>query len=124
MSTRIITLTGRAPVEINEQHWPIIASVSGWVRAFPDPARQAQAEMQNQTPRYDLFVRRHIDDGRIIVSGRWSDYEVDVRHGQLLKDVDVAMQDTADVIRGIAEQCGIPEEFAHECIADLPPEVL
>ncbi|HMP03552.1 MAG TPA: hypothetical protein PKC45_13730 [Gemmatales bacterium] len=65
MSTRTITLTGRPPVNISEDAWPIVASAADkeW-----DNRYECQA---NEISRWHVTVRQH-DDGRAIVYATYS----------------------------------------------------
>jgi hypothetical protein len=116
--TRTITLTGRAPVKIKEDEWPIIAQGSD------DSCRNPQG-MQGQDYQYDKYsirARQHAD-GRAIVYGvldaatAWTGSD-DHRGGQLLDPG----ADIAAAIRDVGEECGLPDSVIRECIADLPAE--
>jgi hypothetical protein len=132
-----ITLTGKPPVKITKDEWPVIASADE--KEFDN-----QYEFQaNRTATWKLIVRQH-DDGRTIVyaihsystqfqgeSGR------DLRGGELLTVKDAMAEcvgDAAPIIDAIfrvaAEiESRMPEgqwstrifpRLAHECTADLP----
>lgn len=109
--TRVITLTGRAPVRIVEADWPLIARASdhdGYVASQADRT-------------WTLRVRQH-DDGRTIVYGVYSTSwqgERDEAAGELLD----AGEDIPAAIHRVAESCGC-ERLVAACIADLPAEVL
>ena len=113
---RIITLTGRAPVAIVEDAWPVIASDRGWT---------GQHECQ-ANEEWLIRVRQHAD-GRAIVyvvrdsgpGGMAIGYSGS-RGGALLS----AGSDLAAAIRSVGEHCGIPEAEIAGCIADLPAEEL
>lgn len=103
---RTITLTGRAPVRIAEDQWPIIASAKRF---------DGQVECQaNHTWR--LTVRQHTD-GRTIVYGVYdSCYPGEgARAGEVL----AAGKDIPESIYRVAEACNCTQ-CADDCIADLP----
>ncbi len=132
-----ITLTGRPPVKITKEEWPVIASAD-------EKEYDNQYEFQaNRTATWKLIVRQH-NDGRTIVyaihsyssqfqgeSGR------DLRGGEMITVADVTPEcvgDTAPVVEAIqrvAEEIearmpegqwstGVFPRLAHECTADLP----
>jgi hypothetical protein len=128
-----ITLTGRPPVKITKDEWPVIASADA--KEYDN-----QYEFQaNRTAAWKLIVRQH-EDGRAIVyaihnyssqyqgeSGR------DVRGGELIDagaDLPKAIDRVAEVIEarmpvddgsnGHHWGQGVFPRLAHECIADLP----
>ncbi len=116
MGTRVITMTGRPPVQIDETEWPIIAKASGH-----------DGEVEAQANRKGLVRVRQHADGRTIVYGvatsQFRD-ERDRRAGYLLASGHGQDHDyLAANIRDVAEAIGWPD-LAQECIADLPPEVL
>ena len=106
-----ITLTGRPPVKIAKDEWPIVASGDSWSGG----GCEAQA---NRT--YKIKVRQHAD-GRAIVYGvfnsQWQN-EDDRRGGELL----AAGEDIAAAIERVGDDCGITESAIRACIADLPAE--
>lgn len=133
MTTRTITLTGRPPVKIDEDQWPVIASASAH-------DYDGQYDFQaNEHSRWWLVVRRH-SDGRSIVYAKYAhttawrgrrDY--DTRAGKLLPQGS-SDQDVCDTIREVADEISTSEhqgedaarwtELAAECIADMPAETL
>ena len=124
---RTITLTGRAPVTIREDRWPIIAKAHGNSNptgAEQDPARHSQAVHRGELDIYHLIVRQHAD-GRTIVyaildgAGAWTGTE-DRRGGELLEPG----ADIATAILRVGVDVGIPRDVIRECIADLPAEDL
>lgn len=122
--TRTITLTGRRPVKIVEDQWPVIASATGDSYRGNDYARHNQAAGQGELDEYRLTVRQHAD-GRAIVYGvfagasAWTGNE-SRRGGQLLD----AGDDLADAIRRVGEDCNLPDTVIRECVADLPAETI
>jgi len=123
---RTISLTDRAPVRIDEDLWPVVATASDGVR------------MRNGTPlpdyeqaEWSLHVRQHAD-GRVLVYGGarapsrgWPTHGAsDWRGGELL----AAGADLAAAIGRVGADLvrlgGAPESVIRECIADLPAEVL
>lgn len=131
--TRTITLTGRPPVKISEDNWPVIASVvDGW--------HDNQYEFQaNRKSKWFVGVRRH-EDGRAIVYATYG-YEIAwqnesslyVKRGVLLEkgatthQITSAIEEVCSDMRD-AEHHGDDAErwsrLVHECIADLPAEEL
>lgn len=123
--TRIITLTARAPVEIVEANWPVIARADG--DSYPKSACCSDYSARRGGGELDIYilrVRRHAD-GRVIVYGvldaatAWTG-SVDRRGGELLGKDD----ETAAAVRRVGEDCQLPETVIRECIASLPAEVL
>lgn len=129
---RKITLTGRQPVSIVEDEWPVIAQA---VTEDYDGQIRAQS---TRTTDASIRVRRHAD-GRALVYAV-HDYDTQwqhergyvVRHGRLL-DADVQDADIADCIRAVASDMSrdVGEDavvswsaLGRGCIADLPAEML
>jgi hypothetical protein len=133
-----ITLTGRAPVKITKDEWPIVAQAS-------DKEHDNQYEIQaNRQASWKLIVRQH-NDGRTIVYGIY-DYDTqyrgesgaNVRGGELLTVEGANAEcvgDTEPIIAAIQRvgaelEDRIPDgptwgqgyflRLVHECIADLP----
>lgn len=127
-----ITLTGRPPVKITKDEWPVIASAE-------DSEHDNQYEFQaNRKATWKLIVRQHAD-GRTIVYAMHSylsQYQNEsgrsVRGGELLTVPD---GDTASIIEAICRvaaeievrmpegeqwSTGVFPRLAHECTADLP----
>jgi hypothetical protein len=132
--TRTITLTGRRPVTIDEDQWPVIAS-SGWDDC------DSQYEFQaNRRADAGLKVRRHAD-GRVIVYGTYryrtqfqGEDDAFAAAGSLLdagdddSNIIAAIGDTRD---SLSSYDSLPEGWqpdwrmlADDCIADLPAEKL
>lgn len=133
-----VTLTGRAPVKITKEDWPVIAQAA-------DKEFDNQHEFQaNRKASWKLIVRQH-RDGRTIVYGIY-DYDShyqdesgsNIRGGELLT-VTGANEDRigdAEQIIAAIQRVGaeledrIPDgpswgkgyfpRLIHECIADLP----
>lgn len=124
---RTITLTGRAPVRIVEEEWPVLARADGDSAAASirrDYARHEQAAGQGELDDYALRVRRHAD-GRVLVYGlcdgatAWTGTE-SRRGGELLDRGD----DVIAAIRRVGEDCCLPDGIIRDCIADLPAETI
>ena len=133
MSTRTITLTGRPPVTIDEDKWPLLASAGD---SEADSEHRFQA---NRTSEWSVRVRRH-NDGRAIVyatykySTNWAnERDFSAKRGVLLP----AASDNMAICTAIEEVCDDIANADHEgddaarwmtiaaeCIADLPAEVL
>lgn len=111
--TYTITLTGRPPVKLNDDKWPVIASAS---------RHDGQVECQANR-RWNLFVRQCKKDGddRCLVYGvyvtAWQG-ESDRRGGEIVDSID----DVPDAVYEVAEYLGFDRRLADECIADLPAE--
>lgn len=126
--TRTITLTGRPPVRIKEDEWPVIAAGS-WSAHDGQIPQQADRE-------WDITIRvRAHADGRAIVYGvyrydtLWQSEHCEThRVGVLLDagaDVAAAIDDIADqLIERISDvdMHRHVREAADECIGDLPPQ--
>lgn len=122
-----ITLSGRAPVTVVKDDWPVIASASDDSYSG-DPGRWHQAKQRGECDMYRITVRQHAD-GRTIVYGvldaavaQWGAPAggESYRGGYLLD----AGQDAAAAIHRVADESGIPASVARACIADLPAEEL
>jgi hypothetical protein len=130
-----ITLTGRPPVKITKDEWPVVASAEeNW-----HDGREHESQ-SNRRRKYRLIVRQH-KDGRTIVyatysfSSNWQgESGRDVRGGELLTvtgaDAD-HVGDTDAIIAAIQRvgaeiesrmdnDPGVFPRLVHECIADLP----
>lgn len=110
--TRTITLTGRAPVKIDEDSWPVIARA----------AKDRDCNNQELSRRYYLTVRQNAD-GRAIVYGIFSTSyqgEDDKRAGRVVSNG----KNVAATIAEVGGLIGAPESVIDQCIADLPPEEL
>lgn len=119
-----ITLSGRTPVRIDEDAWPVIARADGDSYAGLDYGRRQQALGQGELDIYALRVRRHTD-GRAIVHAildgatAWTGTES--RRGGELLDADA---DIVAAIRRVGEDCALPDGIVRGCIADLPAQQL
>ena len=148
--SRTITLTGRGPVKINTDDWPILAQASGDSYEGHDYGRHQQALNQGECDTYHLTVRQHTD-GRTLVYGvfdtasAWTHNETH-RGGLLITppEIDFAIKGgwiwngriddqpvtltmwpgIAVAIRMVGEECGLPDAIIRACIADLPAEEL
>ena len=122
--TRTITLTGRRPVTINEDEWPVIAKASGDNYQGLDPARHVQASTQGELDEYSLRVRQHAD-GRAIVYGTYtegwhSSHDGLTRAGELVD----AGGSIEYVIMSVGETLRVSKQLVADCIADLPADPL
>jgi hypothetical protein len=109
---RTITLTGRAPVRVREDLWPVIAS-----------ARRHDNQVECQANHlWHLTVRQHAD-GRTLVygsetrglGGTYQGYE-EAHAGELLD----AGADVASAIIRVGTDARCSRAMQDECIADLP----
>lgn len=124
--TRIITLTGRAPVKIVEADWPVIAQAKG--DSFTgDISRYRQARANGEIDTYSLMVRRHAD-GRSIVYGfldaalcswRQPARGRSWRGGFLITPPQGLVMEVA--VQLVADAMGTPD-LGRECLANLPAE--
>jgi len=125
--TRTITLTGRRPVKIRDDQWPLIAEATGdsgddWT----DGARHDEAYQRGELDRYGLRARRHAD-GRVLVYGildgatAWTQTR-DHRGGELLEQPSDA--EIAEAIQRVGTECGLPDSIIRDAISDLPAEEL
>lgn len=120
-----ITLTGRAPVKIKKEEWPVLASAEA-------DEHDGQVECQaNRRWTRRLTVRRHAD-GRAIVYGVY-DYttqfqgekDAGARGGELiLADVDIipVIQRVGAWMVEYGDE--VFDQLVNECVADLPAETL
>jgi hypothetical protein len=132
MTTRTITLTGRPPVAIDEDSWPIVASSGDCEQDGPDDGT-------NRISDWNIKVRRH-EDGRAIVYATYKHTSVftgektyAAKRGRLLADTPTD-QDICDAIQDVCRQMMDAEHrdgdvvrwptLAAECIADMPAEQL
>ena len=110
-----ITMSERAPLSLDPEAWPIVASAKDW-----------DGEHEFQAPRkYAVAVRRHAD-GRSVVYGTGASSfagERDLAGGFLVPAGDASGVETARAIRRVAGVIQRPA-IADLCIADLPAEHL
>ena len=122
--TRTITLTGRRPVTINEDDWPVIAKAEGDDYQGNDYARHNQASTQGELDEYSLRVRQHAD-GRAIVYGTytegWHSSHEGLTHAGLLLTPDETIE---YAIESVGVTLNVPKQLVADCIADLPAESL
>ena len=135
MSTRTITLTGRPPVRIQEDAWPLIASAS-------EKEFEGEFDWQSfRTTKWFLGVRTAFshEDARAVVYARYthdtqwrSERSYSAARGVLIDSADPpriceAVNEVAADI-ATAEHCSDHAErwrgLAHDCIADLPAVAL
>lgn len=133
MTTRTITLTGRPPVTIDEDTWPVLAEARESVH---DGEVRSQA---NEESSWVAKVRQHAD-GRAIVYGvyqhdtAWRGRQnIDIREGAML-DAGCTPQEICDTIRAVCDDIADREHagddakrwqtLAADCIADMPAEEL
>jgi len=119
---RTITLTGRRPVKIHEDEWPVIATAGGDSYSGNDYGGYQQAKARGEVDTYLLRVRQHAD-GRAIVyavfdaASAWTHNE-DQKGGELLDEG----SDIPAAIRRVGEDCDIPDSVIRECVSALPAE--
>lgn len=124
-----LPMTGRRPVRIAEDEWPLVAS-GRWDKH--DGQIRAQA---NREWGIYINVRRH-NDGPVLVTGGY-DYSTNFEHeeqraGVLIAHTNPADSDIADAIHAVRDTLidRISEkdmhrhvvDVANECLGDLPAE--
>lgn len=127
--TRTITLTGRAPVRIDENDWPVIARASGDTCGITDPVLREQALQRGEADEYALRVRQH-SDGRTIVYGTYTvglnrQHDGLTHAGYVLMPgflEDPSAEALSRVIGKVGKELGVPAQLIADCIADLPAE--
>ena len=127
--TRTITLTGKPPVKIREDQWPVVAQ-----GGYEDCDNQFDFQSSRITD-LDIRVRRH-DDGRSVVYGvydyttRWQGERSETKRAGYVIDPDgdivatikrvgddlVQQAVRRDIVRDIVR------DAVNECIADLPAQ--
>lgn len=121
-----ITLTGRAPVKIDRDEWPVLASAQD----DKNDDRNNIESQANRTWDWRVTVRKHAD-GRIIVYARYqydTHYQgesgANYRRGELLESgvdpISAIQRVCADMEKLVDD--GVFARLAHECIAHLPAE--
>jgi hypothetical protein len=123
-----ITLTGRRPVIINEDEWPVIARASGDNWAGQDPARWQQAADRHEMDEYWLRVRQHAD-GRVIVYGAYTEAVFVATDHKGLDHAGYVFtpggtRSIEYMIQSTGSDLGVPDQLVADCIADLPAERL
>jgi hypothetical protein len=111
---RTITLTGRPPVKIREDQWPVIARAD-WHDGGEHPSRANRSAF--------LRVRQHADGRALVYGGTSTNWqgERDLKAGALL----TPSADIPAAIRRVAESLGHDGQHSalvQDCIADLPAE--
>ena len=113
---RTVTLTGRPPVRVSEDVWPVIAS-----------ARRGDGKVECQdNHRWHLTVRQHAD-GRTIVYGSEDSGPGGVHQGYepaYAGELLAAGADIASAIIRVGTDARCSKAMQDECIADLPAEDL
>jgi hypothetical protein len=111
--TRTITLTGRVPVRIREDHWPVIA------RAEDNDSSSGIPSQWNR--RHVLFLREH-QDGRRILYGKYETHfqgDRDLAGGEML----APGEEVASAARRVcATLCYEGELLVNDLLADMPAE--
>jgi hypothetical protein len=124
---RTITLTGRPPVTIDEDEWPLIARASDDDYQGNDPAKHQQASAQGQLDEYSLRVRQHAD-GRAVVYGTytegWHSEHDGLSHAGYVVIPDGNPPTIEHAIDRVGKDLGVPAQLVADCIADLPAEKL
>jgi len=110
--TRTVTLTGRPPVRVREDFWPIIAR-----------ARRHDGKVECQANHlWDLTVRQHAD-GRTLVYGSEDSGNGGVYQGYEAAYAGEMLEPGADIASAIirvGEEARCSKSMQDECIADLP----
>lgn len=125
---RTITLTGRRPVIIDQDEWPVIARAvdDNW-NGGADWALHQQASDQGHLDEYSIRVRQH-EDGRAIVYGTYtegwhSDHDGLTHAGYVVTPGSVPLTIEA-AIQQVGTDLGAPAQLVADAIADLPAEKL
>lgn len=124
---RTITLTGKPPVKIREDEWPIIAGGN-----YEDYDNQYRFQA-NRTTDLDIRVRQHAD-GRAIVYGVY-DYSTNFQHerGKVQRvgyvvdaggDLVAAIQQVGEDLTERDVDAAIVRDVVNDCIAELPAKEL
>jgi len=111
MEKLTIMLTGRRPVQVDDDEWPVIAR-AGW--------QEGEKKLEHRAWR--LIVRQH-EDGRSLVYGMFDTSrrgEQPRRGGELLPPG----ADIPAAIHRVAEHLGFDRWLAEEAIGNLPAEEL
>ena len=132
MKQRTITLTGRPPVKINEETWPVIASAAD------------EASGDDWTSKWFVGVRQH-EDGRAIVYATYSFKtnwpnvkDIYIKRGVLLDEattakivhaiesvcMDISTADHNKSTKYMGDDSSNWVALSHQCIASLPAEEL
>lgn len=139
MVKRTITLTGRPPVTVNDENWPLVASAC-------DKEYDNEYEFQaNRISKWFIGVRQHQDgdsahaDGRVIVYATYSYVSnfqgarcYNAKNGVIMDNA--TDEDICNAIQSVAlamacEECEGEDSIrwkalAADCIADMPAEEL
>lgn len=115
---RTITMSGRLPVRIKEQDWPIVAS------AQLSDARPGH----NWTRKVEMYVRQHADGRRLVYGTCRStiDGEPHKRGGELLDPGDDLVHMANEMAKALGYKAPdyTPEDLANALLADMPAEPL
>lgn len=131
MSQRTITLTGRPPVRIDEDAWPVLASAS-------DSEHDGEVECQaNRKSSWWVKVRQHEDGRAIVYAGYGYDTHwrgerghsakrgvllpADTTHGAICEAIRAVCEDIAQAECAEGDASRWPT-LANDCIADMPAE--
>lgn len=120
--TRRISLTGRAPVEIVEADWPVIATA-----AWHDSNRAPELYGDRAGCKCLLYVRKHADS-RVLVYGVFEPGKSDpagqgvIRAGYLLPMV--TSRNVPDAIASVGRLIGASPNLVQACLDALPAEQL
>ena len=119
---RTITLTGRRPVTVGEDEWPVIASADGDDDTDPNPATHQQTVSRGECDEFTLKVRQHAD-GRTLVYGVYTEgygtsHDGLTRAGELLDCGD----GIPEALERVGETLGVPRQIIADAVADLPAE--
>lgn len=124
-----ITLTGRPPVKIDRDEWPVLASA----RADVDDDRSGTGTQANRETLWRVTVRAHSDGRKIVyavykhTSAFRGENGAHIRGGKMIAADDDIVKAIQNVCADVADRVGGGDgskfrALAHECIADLPAE--
>lgn len=108
-----IPLSGRRPVTINKEEWPVIAKAS-----WDDATQPGNTPFRGE----HLIVRQHADGKTIVYGKTWSQYPgEDTKKGGFLLDSG-EWQRIYFAIREVGEELGLHASTVEWCFEDLPSE--
>jgi hypothetical protein len=122
--SRTIAMTGRPPVIIDEDDWPLISSARRTSRADAT----YEAIMRGEVDRMYLNVRRHADGRSLVYASTVAAHECwrqpaegrDWRGGEIVEDE----SDVPEAVAMMAEAAGYENDMVMEVLERLPAERL
>ena len=108
-----IALTGRRPVNVDADEWPVVAN-----------ATDCDSHVESQANRRWMLAVRQCQregDDRCLVYGKYDTQwrnESDLRGGEIVDSID----DAPEALRRVAEYLNFNPRLADDCTADLPAD--